>query len=167
MASKVNKQKLTIAAVQGLGIIIGNLAGGGGEGASLGASLGGIAGSFGGPIGAAIGSTLGGVIGGIFDTEEEEKPDAIPATIYQANSDALSQNTEALIRNAQNFDFMARLLNAPANFIQPAFAGIGGGANVTVQINAPVGNENAVGKAVYNAVSKVYSDDYRRIGRRG
>lgn len=167
LAKQVDKQRLTVAAIQGLGVIMGNIVGGGGEGSQIGASIGGIGGSFLGPVGAAIGSTVGGLIGGLFDEGDEPEPEPIPANIYEANSDALRSNTEALIRNSQNFDFMRRLLNAPANFIQPAFAGVGGGANITVQINAPVGNENAVGQAVYDAVSKVYSNDYRRIGRRG
>jgi len=168
MAKQVNKQRLTISAIQGLGVIMGNLVGGGGIGSGIGASIGGIAGSFLGPVGGAVGSVVGGILGGLFDSAPEvEEPEPFPSTIYEANSDALAKNTEALIRNSQNFDFMKKLLNAPANFIQPAFADVGGGANITVQINAPVGNENAVGKAVYDAVSKVYSNDYRRIGRRG
>jgi len=168
LIKQVQQQRLTNAALQGLGSIIGNLAGGGTQEAGLGASIGGIAGSFWGPVAGAIGSVLGGVIGGLFGGDDEPEPEPIKSSVYKANSDALRQNTEALIRNSQDFSFMKRLLNAPANFVQPAYSTLGGGgAQVTVNINAPVGNEQAVGQAVYNAVSKVYANDNRRIGRRG
>lgn len=145
---------------------MGNLAGGGTPEGALGASIGGALGSLKNVYVGAFGSIFGGVIGKLFAKDEEE-PEKIKPEVYQANSTALRQNTEALIKNTQNFDFMQQLINAPSNFIQPAYASLGGGAQITIEINAPVGNEQAVGKAVYEAVSKVYSNDSRRIGRRG
>jgi len=165
----LERQQRIISAIQGLGLIIGNIAGSGSQEGQIGSALGGIAGSFLSPIGGAIGSVLGGLIGGLFGGGEEEQPTPTPPHIFETNTNALQQNTEALIKNTQNFEFMRKLVNAPANFVTPAYATFGGGAPTTIEvnINAPVGNEQAVGRAVYDSISKVYNDNRRRIGRRG
>jgi len=154
--------------MQVVGNAIGQLVGGGGVGANLGAGVGGSLGSILGPVGGMVGSIVGGIFGGFFDkdpVEEDVKEDPVLA---KASIDAITENTRALIQNSQSFDFMKRLINAPSNYIGPATASLGGGyPAITVEINAPVGNEEAVATAVGNAVAKVYSNDERRIGRRG
>ena len=77
--------------------------------------------------------------------------------------------TEALVRNAQNFDFMRQLINVPSNFIMPAPAYAGGGlpgGGVTIQITTTVSDSDEIKTAVYDALSEAYSDSYRIVGRR-
>lgn len=163
-------KKLTVA-MNSLGLVLGTVIGGGGQGAGIGASLGTAAagqwlgtalGAFAGPIGGIV----GGIFGGLFDKKDKVKEKAQKYTI-QGNNDALRENTEAIIRNTQSFDFMRRLINAPTNFQLPVYAGLGGGQpSVQINFNGNVSGQDVVEDAVYNGLSRAYSNDGRRLGRR-
>lgn len=172
------KMQFAVASIQAAGMFIGKLLAGTSPAAQTGTQIGGLfgsilAGSKATPIvSAAISagmSIVGGLIGGILGKkEEEEKQQVVQVQQLQANNDALRENTEAVLRNTQSFDFMRRLINAPANFVLPAPALVGGGMpSVQINFNGPVGNSTDIGNSVYNAVSKAYRDAGRRVGRRG
>lgn len=172
--ASVRKQTAILAATQALGSMLGTLAGGGTATASMGSNLGGLIGSAlfnTSPWGILGGSILGGIVGSLFGGKD--KPEIKrEAVIYEANTEALKQNTEAIIRNTQNFSFMRQLINAPSNFMTPAYAGLGGAMpvqpmSIIVEFNAPVVGTDNVKKVIYDAVSDVYANQFRRIGRRG
>lgn len=166
-ADQLKMQAKIEVGIQSMGAIIGGIIAGGNPNAQLGANLGGAAGSIFGPIGSVVGSIGGALIGGLFGSDEEDKDLPTPK-IYEANTDALRTNTEAILKNSQDFSFMAKLLNSPSNFILPSPALLGGGLpQVVVNVNSPVGSAQALGDTVYDAVSRAYSDNGRRVGRHG
>jgi len=153
-----------------LGQVLGAAAGGNSAEAARNAGLGSSFGQLAGlaifkanPIAGVAGALLGGIVGGLFGGGHKSAPKQVEPKIYEANTDALRSNTEAITRNSQKFDLLAKLINAPADFVTPSPALIGGGLPVIVVTS----NQGDPEKAAYDGISKAYNGDYRRIGRRG
>ena len=163
---------------------IGTGLGGGGKGAASGAAIGGLLGLIPG-IGMAlgpIGSLFGGLIGGSFD-KQTKLPELLPAV--RDNTSATNKNTQALQ------DLRSEFINAPARFVIPATASIGGRIpnigtttgfsfndstpsglepiQVQINFNGPIDSSQRVAEiknSTLEALREGYSEQGRRLGRR-